>query len=237
MVGPANAESLSPTQLEAALDYIRERPQIWEVILTGGDPLILSPRRVREVTAALGSIAHVKVLRWHSRVPIVTPDRVTDELVHALTSTDASVVVGIHANHARELTRAARDALKRMARAGILLVSQTVLLKGVNDDVGTLEALMRGFVEAGIKPYYLHHPDRAPGTARFSVGIERGQELMAGLRRRLSGVAMPTYVLDIPGARGKVPIEPGRTSKLDGDEGWLIVDPMGARHVYNDVLE
>ena len=178
------------------------------MILTGGDPLILSPRRVAEVTAALGDIEHVKIIRWHSRVPAVAPERVTPALVEALRSTSKTVYVALHANHPRELTDAARAACRRMVDAGIAMVSQSVLLRGVNDDVQTLEALMRGFVEMRVKPYYLHHGDLAPGTAHLRTTIDEGQALMRALRARLSGLALPTYVLDIPGAHGKVPVGP-----------------------------
>jgi lysine 2,3-aminomutase len=231
MVGPQNAENLSSDQIASALDYIRAHPRIWEVILTGGDPLILSPRRIAEVSGALSAIAHVKVIRWHTRVPVVSPERISDDLIIALTQPGKTVVIGVHANHPRELTTAARSALSRLSRAGILLVSQTVLLRGVNDDADVLETLFRAFIESGVKPYYLHHPDRAPGTSHFRVSIAEGQALMAELRRRLSGIAVPTYVLDIPGAHGKVAIEAGRAVSTD-DGAWLITDARGMEHRY-----
>ncbi len=234
MVGPRNSEALTPAQVQAALAHIRDDARIWEVIMTGGDPLILSPRRISAVTAALAAIAHVKVLRWHSRVPVVEPERITDTLIGALRADGKRVVIGLHANHPRELTAATRDALARLARAGIMLVSQSVLLAGVNDDAGTLEALMRAFVEAGVKPYYLHHLDRAPGTGHFHVPLARGQAIMAELRRRLSGLALPAYVLDIPGAHGKVPIEPGRAVDLGEGRLWHITDVRGTTHLYED---
>ena len=157
---------------------------------------------------ALAAIDHVKVVRFHSRVPVVAPERVTDELVAALAASGKAAWLAIHANHPRELTREARAALKRLAAAGLSLVSQTVLLKGVNDDVETMSALMRGFVEAGVKPYYLHHGDLAPGTGHFRTTLAEGQALMKALRGRLSGLCQPTYVLDIPGGAGKVPVGP-----------------------------
>jgi lysine 2,3-aminomutase len=208
MVGPGAGTTLSGDEIDAALAYIARTPAIWEVILTGGDPLILSPRRVRDITQSLAAIGHVKVLRWHTRVPVVTPERITDDLVASLKATHQTVYVAIHANHARELTPAARAALARLADAGITLVSQSVLLAGVNDDVDTLDALMRAFVESRVTPYYLHHPDLAPGTGHFRLTIERGQEIMRALRARLSGLAQPTYVLDSPSASGKIPIGP-----------------------------
>ena len=226
MVGPAAEANLTAEELQAALAYIRAHPEIWEVILTGGDPFIMSPRRMEDVGRALGEIAHVKIVRWHTRVPVVAPERVTADLVTALRVSRKTVYVALHANHARELTAAARTAIARIVDAGVPVVSQTVLLKGVNNDVETLEALMRAFVEARVTPYYLHHGDLAPGTAHFRTSIAEGQALMRALRQRLSGLAMPTYVLDIPGGYGKVPVGPAYLS----DDGTIVSDPSGASH-------
>jgi lysine 2,3-aminomutase len=232
MVGPENGESLSAHDLTAALDYIRATPAIWEVILTGGDPFVLSPRRVRDVTEALSDVPHVKVLRWHTRVPVVDPTRITGELIEALRATKQTVFVGLHTNHARELTVAARTAIAKLVDAGIPLVSQTVLLRGVNDNADTLEELMRALVELRVKPYYLHHGDLAPGTAHFRTTIAKGQALMTELHQRLSGVALPTYVLDLPGAHGKVPLETYVTHETDG-RTWLR-DSRNREHIYDD---
>ena len=234
MVGPDTGHNLSEAELEAALAYIRETPAIWEVILTGGDPFMLSERRVRALMQALDAIAHVKVVRWHTRVPVVAPQMVTEAFVAALTTTQKTVVVGLHANHPRELTMDARAVLDRLARAGIALVSQTVLLHGINDDVVILETLMRGFVEARVLPYYLHHGDLAPGTAHFRIPVARGIDLVRELHRRLSGLARPDYVLDLPGAFGKI-------SLLSSDvrltnEGCAVRDAAGRMHHYRDVL-
>ncbi|WP_439542854.1 lysine-2,3-aminomutase-like protein [Hyphomicrobium sp.] len=226
MVGPSAEANLTADQLETAFGYIRAHPEIWEVIITGGDPFVMSPRRIAAVTQALGAIAHVKIIRWHTRVPVVAPERVTAELVEALRTDNATVYVALHANHPRELTGAARTAIARLVDAGIPVVSQSVLLRGVNDTVDTLEALMRAFVEARVKPYYLHHGDLAPGTAHFRTSVAEGQALMHALRQRLSGLAMPTYVLDIPGGHGKVPIGPAYVDAAGG----TVTDPRGATH-------
>lgn len=228
-VGPGG-EALSADELDAAIAYIRERPAIWEVILTGGDPLMLAPRRLVDLMAALDSIPHVAVVRVHSRVPIVDPERVTDELVRALKPGRVGVWLGVHCNHARELTPGAHAALKRLADAGLQLLSQTVLLRGVNDDVETLEQLMRALVTARVKPYYLHHPDLVRGTGHFRVSIEEGQALMRALRGRLSGLAQPTYVLDVPGGHGKVPVGPGYLG--DDPAAAEVEDAFGGRHRY-----
>jgi lysine 2,3-aminomutase len=231
-VGPGSG-ALSAAEFAATLDYLRAHQGIWEVILTGGDPLTLSPRRISEVTKALGAIDHIKVLRWHTRLPVAAPERVTRAMARALMAEGKTTVVAVHANHARELTESARSACRRLAAEGAMLVSQTVLLKGVNDDADTLIDLMRAFVEARIKPYYLHHGDLAPGTAHWRAPIARGQELMRVLRARLSGLATPTYMLDIPGGHGKAPIGPQWIH--GGDEGaHVVTDPSGVRHAYAD---
>jgi len=226
MVGPGGVQTLSPAALDAALAYVAARPEIWEVILTGGDPLVLSPRRLRELMAGLAAIDHVKVVRVHTRLPAVDPAAITDELVAALKSQTQAVYVALHANHPRELTPAARAACARIVDAGLPMISQSVLLRGVNDDVETLGALMRAFVETRIKPYYLHHMDLAPGAGHFRVDIAKGQALMRALRGTWSGLCQPTYVLDIPEGHGKVPIGPGYLA----DD--LVEDPWGALHTY-----
>jgi lysine 2,3-aminomutase len=233
MVGPGKSEALTEADLDSALAYIRAQEEIWEVILTGGDPLVLSPRRIAAVTAALAAIPHVKVLRWHSRVPAVAPERITPSLVEALRAPAKTVYVALHANHPRELTDAARAACARLIDAGIAMVSQSVLLKGVNDDADTLAALMRRFVEMRVKPYYLHHGDLAPGTAHLRTTIPEGQALMRALRAQLSGLAMPTYVLDIPGAHGKVPIGPQYLHANDAGS-YAIEDRAAHVHHYED---
>ena len=230
MVGPQGSGALSPAELDAALAYVAARPEIWEVILTGGDPLVLSPRRLREAMARLATIDHVKVARLHTRVPVVDPEAVTPQLTAALRGASQAVYVAIHANHPRELTPAARAACARLADAGVPLLGQTVLLKGVNDDAETLTALFRAMVETRIKPYYLHHADHAPGTAHLRTSLAEGQALMRALRGAVSGLCQPTYVLDVPGGYGKVPVGP---VYLAGEgEAARVEDPNGGRHSY-----
>ena len=228
-VGPGG-EALTPAELAAALDYIRARPAIWEVIVTGGDPLMLAPRRLAHIVGALDGIEHLGAIRLHTRVPIVDPGRVTDDLVAALAAEKAVFVV-VHANHPRELTEAARRACRRLLDAGIPLLSQTVLLKGVNDDAATLTALMRGLVGMRVKPYYLHHGDLARGTGHFRTSIASGQALMRALRFAVSGLCQPSYVLDLPGGSGKVPIGPSYLAE-QGDGRVLVEDHRGIRHAY-----
>ncbi len=232
MVGPDGDGTLTGAELDAALAYIRSQPGIWEVILTGGDPFLLSARRVREIAARLAAIAHVKIVRWHTRVPAVDPLRVTPDLVEALRVAGATTYVVLHTNHPRELTEQARAAIARIVDAGVPMLSQTVLLKGVNDDVETLEALMRGLVEARVKPYYLHHLDKAPGTSHFRCSIAKGQVLAQTLHRRVSGIAQPSYVLDIPGGHGKAPLAAPSVRESDG--GYEVRDRAGTWRAYRD---
>jgi lysine 2,3-aminomutase len=227
-VGPGSA-ALTRAETAAALDYIRAHPEIFEVILTGGDPLVLAPAKLGALVAALGAIPHVRVIRVHTRAPVAQPGIVTPALARALRSEKAVYVV-LHCNHPREVTVALRASVMRLVKAGVPVLSQSVLLKGVNDDAGTLEALFRALLAARIKPYYLHHPDLAPGTAHFRTDLAAGQALMRKLRGRLSGLAQPTYVLDVPGGHGKVPVGPVYAAEKDG--AWSVEDPGGARHRY-----
>jgi lysine 2,3-aminomutase len=241
MVGPGKASALSEGAYENALAYIRAHAGIWEVILTGGDPLMLSPRRLAEIMADLAAIGHVRIIRIHTRVPVVEPGRISAEMVAALRVAGAATWVALHANHPRELTANARAACAAIVDAGIPMVSQTVLLRGINDDEATLEALMRAFVECRIKPYYLHHGDLAPGTLHLRTTIEQGQQLMRRLRGRVSGLCQPEFVLDIPGGHGKSPAGPSYLSQassmseegeLDPETRYRVVDYCGDVHLY-----
>ena len=228
-VGPGQDSVLSAAGVEEALRYISDTPAIWEVILTGGDPLALSPRRLAAVMARLAVVDHVKIVRFHTRVPVAVPELVTPELIGALRASGKTTYVGLHSNHPRELTPAARRACADLIDAGIPLLSQTVLLKGVNDDPAVLAELMRSFVEMRIRPYYLHHGDFAPGTGHFRLTIAEGRRIVKALRGRISGLCQPTYVLDIPGGFGKVPVGP---VYLDEPGPGLVEDPWGGSHLY-----
>ncbi len=206
MVGPEGDGAMSDEDLAAAAAYARARPEIREVILTGGDPLMLSARRVRTVMAHLNAIPHLDIIRWHTRVPVVAPERLTEDLVAAVSQSDKTVALAVHCNHVDELTGPAEAGLRALRRAGVMLLSQTVLLKGINDSVPALETLMRAFLRLGVLPYYLHHGDLAKGTSHFRTTLAEGLDLVEALRGRLSGLAQPTYVLDLPGGAGKVPV-------------------------------
>ena len=241
MVGPGKATALSPTAYNGALDYIRAHPEVWEVILTGGDPLMLSPRRLAGIMVDLAAIDHVRIIRIHSRVPVADPARITREMVAALKVKGATTWIALHANHVRELTGKARAACADIIDAGIPMVSQSVLLRGVNDNAGALEALMRAFVECRIKPYYLHHGDLAPGTAHLRTTLKHGQQLMRALRGRVSGLCQPDYVVDIPGGHGKAPVGPNylsdensfsREREQPAETRYRIIDYCGDVHLY-----
>jgi lysine 2,3-aminomutase len=234
MVGPQGDGTLSATELQAAFDYIAYKTEIWEVILTGGDPLVLSPRRLAEIMRGLKEIKHVKVVRFHTRVPVVDPVAITPELVSAIAESGKTAYVALHANHPREMTEEARSACARLIDGGIAMVSQTVLLRGVNDDPGILADLMRAFVETRVKPYYLHHPDLAPGTSHFRMDVTEGQAIVAALRGRLSGLCQPTYVLDIPGGFGKTPLA-ASTIRQVGEGCYSVADYQGREHAYPPV--
>jgi lysine 2,3-aminomutase len=223
---------LGKEALSQALEYIAHDKKIWEVIFTGGDPFLLSPRRIKSIVQRLDAIGHVKILRWHTRVPVVAPKKVTGALIDALKASSKTIYVAIHANHPKEFSTQARSAIARLADSGIPLLSQSVLLKDINDDPDTLENLMRSFVELRIKPYYLHHPDLAPGTGHFRFPIQRGQVLAAELRRRASGLCQPTYMLDLPGGISKVPLTQGYL--IENDQGYIVRDIWGKEHRYND---
>lgn len=218
-VGPGGGV-LDDAALARALDWLRTHTDIHEVVMTGGDPLMLSPRRMRAIMTALEGMAHIHTIRIHSRVPVADPERLDAEMAEALDTTRSMWLV-VHVNHARELTPQARAAIRRAQARAIPVLGQSVLLRGVNDTPEAMEDLLRAQVAARIRPYYLHQLDPAPGTARFHVPIREGQRLLASLRGRVTGIAWPTYVLDIPGGHGKVPIAPD----------YLHTGPDGHLHV------
>lgn len=232
-VGRGKGGALSEADLAAALDYVAAHPEIFEVILTGGDPLAASGRRLRAVSERLASIPHVALLRVHTRVPTAASDLVTTERLDALRRSGKALHVALHVNHPRELDGAARRAIERLHAAGASLLSQTVLLKGVNDDANTLKSLMRMLVSLRIRPYYLHHPDMAKGTGHFRLSLDRGREIYAELSHRIGGHVLPRYVLDLPGGFGKVNVEGPQVTRL-ADGRWRLVDRFGGVHRYEE---
>ncbi|TAK25743.1 MAG: KamA family radical SAM protein [Chloroflexota bacterium] len=227
---PASARR--PEQIDAAYAYVAAHPEIWEVIFSGGDILALPDTFIADALARARAIPHVRVLRIHTRAPVVDPERVTERLIDELTA-NAPTYVALHVNHPREVTPALRVAMGRLSDRGVPLLAQTVLLRGVNDDPAVLETLFRALVECRVRPYHLHHPDLARGTKHFRLPVRRGRTIVRETRSRLSGTAMPLYVLDIPGGHGKVPLEAAYVAENDG--AYVAETFGGARHSYRDV--
>ncbi|MBT9385754.1 lysine-2,3-aminomutase-like protein [Pseudooceanicola sp. CBS1P-1] len=233
-VGPGS-RGLDSAQRAAALDYIRTHEEIWEVIFSGGDPLTLSPRRLAEVLGDLATIPHVGLTRFHTRVPVAAPEMVSEDLLDALTAGPTAFVV-LHVNHPDELTEAACAAIARIVGRGIPMLSQSVLLKGINDSEEVLGRLFKALLRNRVKPYYLHHGDLARGTGHFRTSIAEGQDLIEALRAHHSGLCIPHYVLDLPGGAGKVPLARGAVVSQDGAR-YRMRDRHGACHPYLDGAE
>lgn len=231
MVGPGREPSLTPQAIERALGYIMAQTGVREVIFTGGDPFILAPHRIQKLTAAVDAIGHIQRIRWHTRVPVVEPDRIDADFAAATKPRRARLAIAIHANHPREFTQAAKLALSRLRQAGANLLSQSVLLRGVNDDVDTLSALLDAFKASEVMPYYLHHADRAPGTGHFRTSISEGIALMRALAKRHPHAALPTYVLDLPGGFSKVNLM-GDDARQPAPGHWRMRDHHGQWHDY-----
>jgi len=212
-IGPGH-KALSDVQLQNAIDYIAATSSIFEVILSGGDPLMLKPQKIASIFNRLQQIPHVKVIRIHTRIPVVESKRITPDLL-AIFSQIKPLYLVLHINHVKELHEDARNAILDLQKTGVHLLSQSVLLKGVNDTVDDLEALMRELVVLGIKPYYIHQLDPARGVGHFEVEKEKGLALMEALRKKCSGLCQPLYVEDVPGGKGaKMPV-----IKKDGMHG------------------
>lgn len=193
--------------LQGAFDYLRAHPEVQDVIVSGGDPLVMSDARIAALLTELASIESVLYVRVASRTPVTLPQRITPELCQALRAHPA-VWLMTHFNHPKELTSQSRAACARLVDHGIPVMNQTVLLRGVNDQASTLEQLFRGLVRARVRPYYLLQADPVRGTSHLRTPIATGVELMAQLQGRLSGIALPKLIVDTPGGKGKVPIGP-----------------------------
>jgi KamA family protein len=188
------------------LDRIAEDTSIQEVLLSGGDPLTVRDELLADLVKQLSRISHLRRLRIHSRLPIVIPERVTDSLLDWLSTSRLTPIFVVHANHPRELDAEVLAALERLVEAGIPVLNQAVLLRGVNDRVSTLVDLCEKLIDARVLPYYLHQLDRVSGAAHFEVPVERGLELLGEIRKRLPGYAVPRYVQEQPGQLSKLPL-------------------------------
>lgn len=232
----SNKGILTEEELNLAYEYIDSHPGIWEVILTGGDPLILKPKIINDIIKRLNAIPHVEVIRIHTRVPVVDPQRIDKNMLSVLTQRRPIYII-LHANHPNEFTPGAIRACADLVDAGIPMLSQSVLLKGINDHIDVLSQLMRTFIKNRIKPYYLHQGDLAKGTEHFRTSIAEGQQLMRELRGTFSGLCQPTYILDIPGGHGKSPIGPNYLKEniveSQKKNSYIIEDYRGDTHDYS----
>ncbi len=203
---PFSDQTVQPDRIEQAVAVIRQDSELQEVILSGGDPLTLPSSQLQEMLEQLNSVSHLRRLRIHTRLPIVIPACVTERLLKVLNSFSRRVVVVVHCNHPNELNAECETALRRLVQAGLVVLNQTVLLKGVNDDADTLSELCERLVDLGVLPYYLHQLDRVSGAAHFEVPELEGKRLLQELRERLPGYCVPKYVREVPGKRYKVPL-------------------------------
>ena len=223
-------EKIPMAQLESAFQYLAAHPEIRDVIMSGGDPLLLSDRRLDEICARLRAIPHLEILRIGSRVPCHLPERITPELCTLLAKYHP-FYINTHFNHPDELTPAAMRALGMLADAGIPLGCQTVLLKGVNDDPEVMKRLMHKLLVARVRPYYLYQCDQVAGAEHFRTTVEKGLEIVRALRGWTSGLAVPHYVIDAPGGGGKVPLLPEYIQSIDED-GVVLRNYAGKTYVY-----
>ena len=226
-------QNASPFELSAALEYIRNHNGIKEVILSGGDPLTMSDDALFSLLEKIRKIPHVRLLRIHTRMPVVNPFRITKALARGLARMRPLRMV-LQINHPREITAVARQHWARLTESGIMLLNQSVLLKGVNDHADTLRDLGWRLIETGIRPYYLHHLDLARGTGHFRVDIQRGLRILRELQGTLPGDAIPRYVLDTPGGYGKVPLQHPYLAETKPGE-YRIETPEGSHIVYKDI--
>jgi len=212
------------------IDYIAATPSIREVILSGGDPLLMHDMLLKDMLDRLRAIPHVEIIRLHTRLPVTLPERITEKLC-ALLRRYQPLFLNTHFNHPRELTREAAEACAMLADSGIPLGNQTVLMKGVNDRAEILAELFRCLLQMRVRPYYLHHLDLCAGTSHFRTSIEAGLQIMAQLRGQVSGMAIPQYVVDLPGGRGKIPLVPdaivnlGPQARLRSAGGEIVTIP------------
>lgn len=213
-----------------SIDYIKNHKEIWEVIFSGGDPFMLTDDFLGKVIKALKQIKHLKMIRFHTRIPTVYPKRVNKHFATILSKSKPLTIV-LHINHPKEITPEFIRSVNLLKKTSAILLSQSVLLKGVNDNSQTLEKLFRRLMEIGIKPYYLHHLDYTKGTDYFRVSIEQGKRIFQKLRVNISGVSLPRYVVDLPGGHGKIPVFWLKTLSKGKYEAS---DFLGKKVIYDD---
>ncbi len=220
-----SANNIKSDNAKIAIDYIKSHKEIWEVILTGGDPLVLTDKILQKLLEEISSIEHVKILRFHTRIPSVLPSRVTDSLIQILKNTNKSIWIAVHMNSSEEFTEEAKTALAKLIDNGIPVVLQSVLLKDINDTNIQLVSLLKSAIENRVKPYYIHYPDLAKGTEHFRIPLKRAIELIKGLRGQISGLCIPHLIIDIPGGNGKIAINT-HTARESKKNTWEFESPL-----------
>ncbi len=217
-------------EYEQALRYIEAHPEVRDVLLSGGDPLLLSDKKLEHLLSRLRAIKHVEFIRIGSRIPVFLPQRITPELCEILKK-HGPIWMSVHLNHPKEATQELKDACERLSFAGVPLGNQSVLLKGVNDDPDVMKALMHRLLRMRVRPYYLYQMDLITGGAHFKVDVRKGIEIIKALRGHTTGYAVPQYVIDAPGGGGKVPVNPDYVEKITDDE-VIFRNYEGERFVY-----
>ena len=228
-------EKIPMAKLESAFQYLEAHTEIRDVILSGGDPLLLSDRRIEDILGRLRAIPHLEILRIGSRIPCHLPERITPALC-AILKRHHPLFINTHFNHPDELTPAAVEALGRLADAGIPLGCQTVLLKGVNDDPAVMKTLMQRLLAARVRPYYIYQCDQVAGAEHFRTTVEKGLEIIKALRGWTSGLAVPHFVIDAPGGGGKIPLLPEYVESIS-DTDVVLRNYTGERFVYKQPKE
>jgi lysine 2,3-aminomutase len=222
--------NLNPDNFEKAIHYIKSHPEIWEVILTGGDPLTLTDNAIKKLINGLSAIEHLKVIRFHTRIPSVLPSRINKPLIEILKNSNKSIWIAAHINSSEEFTSESKIALAALIDNGIPVLLQSVLLKGINDTHEKLVSLLKIAIENRVKPYYLHYPDLAKGTEYFRVPLKQAIELMKGLRGKISGLCLPQFIIDIPGGEGKIVVNANSIVELD-DNTWEFESPLNGSRI------
>ncbi|MBM4355175.1 MAG: KamA family radical SAM protein [Deltaproteobacteria bacterium] len=234
MVGGEATLTPALSRWEKAVEYIKASPQVRDVVISGGDPLTMADERLEWLLSRLRKIPHVEIVRLGTKVPVVLPQRITSSLTRMLRKYHP-LWMSIHFTHPDEMTREVTEACSRLADAGIPMGSQTVLLAGINDSVDIMRRLVHGLLKVRVKPYYLYQCDPISGSSHFRTPVEKGIEIIQGLRGHTSGYAIPTYVIDAPGGGGKVPISPQYSVGRDGDY-LLLRNYEGGLYRYPDPL-
>ena len=224
---------ISPQYIESGLEYIRTHSMIRDVIVSGGDPLMLSDSELEYILKSLREIPHVEIIRIGTRIPCFLPQRITPQLSSMLRAYHP-LYMNVHFNHPDEITAEAVQALSLLADAGIPLGSQTVLLRGVNDDASVMKRLVQSLLKARVKPYYIYQADLVSGTEHLRTSVEKGLEIMDALRGWTSGLAIPYYVIDAPGGGGKIPLLPSYLQSFDKNK-VIMRNYAGQNYVYHQI--